>query len=183
MLGGLPQYSSDPKCFNSSISYYQDDYTWCVQRAKFLPLVISVVRIATPTVWLLVVGLGYVNGLILYFFVQFDPKPQNRKLDLHYTTYLISLPAWIGFSQRFMPKHCPLRIYYIITVVYGMILFAFCLTFLLEYGEKKIRSYQVHEIRELIDMNFRFTGTGLVLDYMRKQQLVGFAFILLHLMI
>lgn len=101
LIGGLPQHTFDNQYFSSSLSYYSDDYTWCVQTAKYLPLSISFFRIMTPTGWILMIGLGYVNGVVLYFFVQMDPASENRRLDLNHTTYLISLPAWIGLSQSF----------------------------------------------------------------------------------
>lgn len=165
LFGGVPQHTNIDQYSSSSISFQSDDYTWCVQRAKYLPLLIS-------TVWILVVGLGYVNGLILYFLVSFDSKRENRNLDLHYTTYLISLPAWIGFSQRFHPKNWSLKVYYYTTVLFGMFFFAIALNLLIKYGTQRILSYQVHQIVELIDMRYKLSGTANVLQHIRKQETV-----------
>lgn len=173
VIGGLPQYTFDNQYLNSSLSYCSDDYTWCVQAAKYLPLPISFFRIMTPAVWVLVIGLGYVNGLVIYFFVQMDPDPENRRLDLNHTTYLISLPAWIGLSQRFYPKHWPLRLYYMITLMYGMIFFAIVLSFVSEFGEKRIRAYQIHTIGEFIDMGFRLAGSATILKKIQMQEMVS----------
>lgn len=172
LIGGMPQFKSGSEYYNSSLSYLSDDYTWCVQRAKFLPIWKSFFRIATTEVWLLLVGLGFVNGLVLYFFVQFDTKPEHHKLDLHYTIYLISLPAWIGVSQRFRPNYWPLRIYYMITLVFGMFCFARALFSLLQHGTQKIRADQIHTVAELVEMNFKFVRADLILDNMQKQLLV-----------
>lgn len=139
LLGGLPQYAHDFENFSSSISYHSDDYTWCVQRAKFLPLAISFFRMATPGAWVLAVGMGYMNGLILYLFVAFDSKRENRKLDLQYTTYAISLSSWIGVSQNFSPKYWPLRIYYFIGLLFGIAFFATFLRNIMEYATIRLR--------------------------------------------
>lgn len=171
-MGGLPQYPFGQEHFTSSLSYVSDDYTWCVQRAKFLPLWVSFFRIASPNVWIACVGLGFVNGIILFLFVQFDSKPENRRLDLHHTIYLISLPAWIGISQRFYPKHWPLRLYYMITLIYGMIFFAIAMNFLLEYTGVEVRAYQIHKIAELIATKFRLFGTAAILEKIREQGMV-----------
>lgn len=173
LLGGLPQHSHILNDFNSSISYLADDYTWCVKRAKLLPLAISFIRIATPAVWILVVCVGYVNGFILYLFVQFDTEPENRKLDLHYTTYLISLPSWIGISQRFNPRHWPLRLYYVITLLFGMVFFAvFCFNLIVR-AKVRIRYYQMHTVDELIDMDFRLAGSSAIFENVQNQPLVS----------
>lgn len=139
LLGGLPQYAHDFENFSSSISYHSDDYTWCVQRAKFLPLAISFFRMATPGAWVLAVGMGYMNGLILYLFVAFDSKRENRKLDLQYTTYAISLSSWIGVSQNFSPKYWPLRIYYFIGLLFGIAFFATFLRNIMEHATIRLR--------------------------------------------
>lgn len=89
----VPQYSDDNKNFNSSIAYGSVDYTWCVQRAKLLSLCVFYFRIATATAWLLVVGVGYMNGFILYLFVQFDSKPQIR-FESHNLPNIIAILDW-----------------------------------------------------------------------------------------
>lgn len=173
LLGGLPQYSHDLERFSSTISYYSDDYTWCVQRAKLLPLAVSFFRIATPGAWLLAIGMGYVNGFILYLLLAFDPNPENRQRDLHYTTYVVSLSSYIGVSQRFNPKHWPLRTYYFIGLLFGMAFFTMFFQNIMVYTTMRIRKYQLTTVTELIDEDFRFAGEATALDYMRNQALVS----------
>lgn len=175
LLGGLPQYSHDFKDFNSTVSYYSDDYTWCTQRANLIPLAFSFFRIATPAVWVLVVGLGYVNGLIIYLLVQLDPEPRNRNLDLHHTIYQISLSSWIGMSQRFHPKHWPLRLYYLITLLCGMVLFTIFFSNIITSAKNRIRAHQVHSIAEMIEQNFRLAGSSAIFDKIQNQPLVSVA--------
>lgn len=172
VISGLPQYTLGHHDLKSSLSYDSDDYTWCVQKAKYLPLWISFFGIAPPAVWFAVFGLGYVNGFVLFFFVQLDPKPEIRKLDLNHTLYLIALPSWIGFSQRFYPKHWPLRLYYMITLIYGMIFTALGLYYLLDFSIKRFRADQIHKIAELIDLDFRLAGTAVILEKVREQGMV-----------
>lgn len=43
---------------------------------------------------------------------------------------------------------------------------------LLEYGTKRIRSYQVHTVAELVDMEYRLAGTTAVLERIREQEMV-----------
>lgn len=123
---------------------------------------------------MMVVGLGYVNGVILYFIVKFDSRTQHHKLNVHHTIYMISLPSWIGVTQRFNPKSWPLRLYYFSTLLFGITLFAICLNQFGERAQARVRKYQVHSVAELVDMEYRFFGTSAVLENMRKQVSVRF---------
>lgn len=173
LLGGLPQYSHNLANFDSSISYYSDDYTWCVQRPKFLPLSISFFRILPPVVWILIVGLGYVNALILYLLVQFDSNPRIRKLDLHHTTFLISLPSWIGISQQFKPNYWPLRLYYISTLLFGMVVFAIFSTLLVKRSQVRLRFFQVQSVSDIVAEEFGLAGSLEIYEHIRHQSLVS----------
>lgn len=173
LLGGISEYSHTFENFDSSIAYHSDDITWCVQRAKFLPLAISFFRIATPSVWLLVVGLAYVNGFIIYFFVQFDTKPKHHKFDLHYALVLISLPSWIGVSQTFNPKYWPLRLYYFTTVLFGMLVFASFSFELITRGQIRLRFRQTNSIDNIVDMKFRLAGSSDVVKHLQQQSPVS----------
>lgn len=173
LFGGIPTHTQDSKHFNSSIAYYDDDNTWCVQRAKITPPFISFMHVADPAVWLLVVGLGYVNGLILYFFVKFDTKNENQKLNLHLTIYLISLPSWIGISQRFNPKYWPLRFYYFFTLLFGSVPFGIVLCYFGTFLRFRIRKQQIQTVTELFEMDFKLFGTDEVLKSIQQQQTVS----------
>lgn len=144
-----------------------------MQTAKILPFFISLTRIASPAVWMIIVGLGYVNGVILYFFVKLDSKTQHHKLNVHHTIYLISLPSWIGVTQRFNPKSWSLRFYYFSTLLFGMAIFAIGLSQFGERAQARVRRYQVHTVAELVEMEYRLFGTAAVLENMRKQSAVS----------
>lgn len=130
-------------------------------------------RIAQPGAWLLIIGLGYVNGIVLYFFVKLDSNTKNRKLDIHNTIYLISLPSWIGVSQRFRPEYWPLRLYYFSTLLFGMAVFAVGLCSFIEYAQTRLRKYQVHTVAEVVIMEYRLAGTAAISEHLQNQQIVS----------
>lgn len=94
--------------------YFQDDFTWCLQKAPKMLWLLSIMTALSPTVWVLVIfGYGYVSGFLLYLLIQFDEKYEQRNnRDWHYTTLLISLPSVIGTSQRFRPHSIKIRFIY-----------------------------------------------------------------------
>lgn len=76
-------------------SNVQDNLIWCVKNSSFYPKYMGFFFIATPECWILIIfGIGYVCGFILYIFIQFDTKYVQRNVrDCHYTTWLILLPT------------------------------------------------------------------------------------------
>lgn len=98
-IGGIYPNSVGLK---SSIPYTSDEFTWCVQKAKLIPKYLRICSIAPPEVWCgFIFVYGYGSGFILYLLIQFDKNYAERNNRCwHYTTWLIALPAAIGFSQR-----------------------------------------------------------------------------------
>lgn len=60
-----------------------------------------------------------------------------------------------------------------ITLIYGMIFFAIALSFVSEFGEKRIRAYQIHTNGELIDMDFQLAGTASILEKIKVREMVS----------
>ncbi|XP_031639772.1 uncharacterized protein LOC116351775 [Contarinia nasturtii] len=164
LIGGIfPNLTNlHPTTSIISVPYYRDELIWCTQKAKYFPLFISVSQAISPECWLILIfGIGYVTGLILYIFIQFDLKYEKRnQLDWHYTTWLIALPAVIGVNQRFYPKYLPLRIFYGFILI--MSLFHWNIVF--HYGVRFIREpiqrHQISTVTEIIDEDFRLAGSA-----------------------
>lgn len=115
LVGGIYPNVTTFGITSISRPYSQDDLTWCIQKAKYFPLLISFAFIAKPECWILYIfGVGYTVGFLLYLYVQldFEYKHGNQR-DWHYTTWLISLPIVIGINQRFQPKRQSLRFFYL----------------------------------------------------------------------
>lgn len=142
--------------------YYQDDLTWCVQRAGHFSMIISALFAATPECWLLLIfGIGYTSSFLVYIMIQFDLEYKHRnKRDWHYISILVILPAIIGVNQRFQPKFMPLRMFYgLIILIY---VFSWQAIFLLGYRYLKepIPRTQVSTITEIIYNNYRLSGSS-----------------------
>lgn len=77
-------------------------------------MIINAFLAVAPECWfILIFGIAYGIGLIIYIMVQFDLKyNQRNRCDWHYTLILITLPDIIGFNQRFKPKSTTLRMFY-----------------------------------------------------------------------
>lgn len=69
--------------------------------------------VAPECYFILIFGITYGVGFMIYIMIQFDLKyVQRNRRDWHYTLILITLPGIIGFNQRFKPKSTSLRMFY-----------------------------------------------------------------------
>lgn len=159
--GGLFPNATFNDNFSHSKRYYQDDLTWCIQKAKNLPMIFNIFVSATPECWLLLIfGVGYTCGFLFYIMIQFDLKYEKRnQRDWHYTTWLISLPSVIGVNQRFQPKSHSLRFFYGFYLVVAMFAWQNIFLLVIPFIKKPIYRPQISTIHEIIKDEFRLAGS------------------------
>lgn len=172
---GVGQQSQiDGNLFTASTSYYSDDYTWCIKRSTLLPLELNLFHVCSIIIWFLIVLHVIVQSVVLNILLQFDRDYAKRDYrDWIYVFLFVSMPAVIGVSQRFHPKHTLLRIYYGLNLLCGVIIVAYLLTFGYSFLKRSIWSYQIHTVAELVANDFRCFGTDAILEQMRKQTVVS----------
>lgn len=129
---------------------------------------------ADPEVWLMIIfGVGYVLGFLLYIVIQFDLKYEQRnQRDWHYTTLLIMLPTVIGFNQRYQPGFFTLKVIY---VVISMICVVFIQIFFYEMArflKVPVRHSQTSTVAEIVEKDFRLTGSTEVLTMIKFDERV-----------
>lgn len=166
VIGGIFPNVSFLEDFTLSTAYYQDDFTWCVQRSKFYPVILNFFLIATPECFILIIfGVGYVTGLILYAIIQLDVEYKYRnQRDWHYTTLLIMLPAVIGVNQRYKPKHFAIKILYFVIIVACVVHWQLFFYALIHYFQTPLHRPQISTINEIIENGFRLCGSSEVLS-------------------
>lgn len=176
MVGGVfPNVSFIDK-FTISSSYYQDDLTWCIQRSGYYSMIISFFLIATPECFILIVfGVGYFTGLLLYVIIQLDVKYVYRnQRDWHYTTLLIMLPAVIGVNQRYQPQRIVFKLLFFVIIMACVVhwqLFFYALVRSLQMPKHRP---QISTIDELIEHEFRLCGSTEVRSLITFDQKVLF---------
>lgn len=117
MIGGhLPT----PKSASLTISnpVMQDDYTWCVQKAKYFPMIFNWFLGMSPGCWIaMIFGVGYGSAFLFYILFQFDSKDTRYEdRDFHYALFFVTLPAVTGMNQRFSLKSMLPRAYFVLLV-------------------------------------------------------------------
>lgn len=143
-----------------STPYESDDLTWCIQRATKIPAYLRFMLIASPGSWILAIAMGYVCGFLLLVMMQFDKEyKQRNNRDWHYTTWLVTLPAFIGLSPSFYPKGGSIRIFYGVYLIFSIFCFQVVFCYWLDFLKLEMPRHQISTINEIFDNNFRLMGT------------------------
>lgn len=149
--------------FTFSRPYFQEDLTWCVQRAKYIPFTLNLFLAASPTVW--VSGSliwGYASATVMYILIQFDLEYNKRNhRDFHYMCWIVTFPTMIGMTQRFHPKHSILRIYYCLVAL--TLSFAWQKMFFHAFPFFTIpsRYAQISTVDQIVSDQFRLAGNSM----------------------
>lgn len=163
------------KKFEFSTYYYQDDLTWCIQRAKFFSFLLNAFLMADPECWLLIIfAVGYGLGSLLYIGIQFDLKYEQRnQRDWHYTTLLIMLPTVIGINQRYNPGFFSLKIIYFVVVMACVVHFQIFFFQGNRFLKIPVRHSQKSTVTEIIAKDFRLSGSNEVLSMIKFDERVN----------
>lgn len=157
-----------------SYPFYQEEFTWCVQKARNISMFVSITCAAKSEIWILLIfGVGYGSGLLLYIMIQFDLKYKHRNnRDWHYTTWLIALPAVIGVNQRYHPKYGPIRLYY----GFLLIMMVFAWQIMMWYGfrfiQQPVQFSQLATVNDIRDNEFRLVGSAELLPFLSQDSRV-----------
>lgn len=161
MIGGLYLDSYNSTESTVSIPYFQDDFTWCVQSAKFRPWILSPMTAMTPAVWLLVIfGYGYVFSFVLFLLIQFDKKYKKRNnINWHYALWLIILPSVTGMGKPFQPLAWKVRLIYGLILTMLVILSQTMVGHLLKFTQIRFLMHQTATVQEVADAEYQLMGS------------------------
>lgn len=171
---------SKSKIFYNSIKIQKRFYEF---RATNVYFPLNIFYAATPECWILIIfGIGYTTGWILYIMIQFDLKYEKRnQRDWHYTILLIALPTVIGISQRFHPKSGSLRVFYCFMLITSIAIWQIVLFLGVKFLKVPVQKHQLSTTAEIIDWTYRLTGSPEVLSLISFDERVSSTEILLDI--
>lgn len=174
IVGGLLYASPNISDAVFSIPYFQDDLTWCIQKAGKSPWIINLLQCPTPTVCVVFIfGYGYVYSFLLYVLIQFDTKyKQRNNRDWHYAAILISLPSAIGLSQRFRPVSWNIRIFYGVILLANLLAVQVALVHWYKFLQIQTPMHQIASVEEIIANDYALMGSAAVKNAIDTDQKV-----------
>lgn len=159
----------------TSIPYYQDKLIWCIQHAKKYPIFFNFFFIIPFEMWVVIIGVGFVLVSILtYFLMSFDPNYEYRieRYDVLYCFLWIVMPAITGIGCSYNPKRFIHRLIYWLLLVCPMLFHMMIGAFLYNFMNYQFYLYQISSVEEILDAEFRLTGSAEVLDVIEQDSMV-----------
>lgn len=151
-----------------TISYIQDDQTWCVQKAVPHDTWQNIFSLFTAGIWSLMILLTAVLAVFLYFLLQFNRNPQLRK-NFSYL-WLISFGSFLNVSTKFTPRTSAIRILFIFALVYGIIFSAIFSSSLISVLTRPRQSFQVYSVNTAYRNGFRFSTGNVAMSHVIASQ-------------
>lgn len=177
VVGGLFPNSTFLNAFSISTPYYPDELIWCIKTAKCYPIMFSLFFIARLDSWLIVFGVGYIIGTLIYVHIQFDVEYEHRnRRDWHYAVVLTALPMVIGVNQRFYPKNFTLRLSAFYFMMAFVLAWSAIFLELIRFIKVPVQHVQVSTVSELIQREFRLAGSAEVDSLIAFDQRVAIFF-------
>lgn len=161
IVGAFAQNSMVAKYFRTSISYLQDDLTWCVRRAETLPIFLNIFRLTDIYVWFSYSGLIVLCGIFLFIYIKTDPHIVHLNKNIYYMILLVAAPASAGFAinRRIMPHRPLFRIFFVVIVLASYVGLVTWSSFLSVTMLHTFRLDQVADIDGLIEQNFDLSSS------------------------
>lgn len=156
IIGGFAQNSRAAKYVSPSISYIQDDLTWCVHQADVLPPYLNIFRLTDSTVWFLYAGLIILTGILLFVYSKTDPQIIHHNKNIYYMILLVAAPASAGFAinRRVMPHKTLFRIFLILILLASYVGLVTWSSFLIVTTLHTYRLAQVADVDQLFEQKF-----------------------------
>lgn len=164
-IGALDEPSMIKNYLEACHSYYHDHLTWCVQKAKPIPLWKSIFHLSRHVdVYMGVLVLIIVLLLTCYYLFQYEHPIRTWNEGL-----LIIFRVAIGISANFEPKSTPLRIFYGLGLFAGTIFSIVVNAILMRNVTTPILNPQIQNIDEITNGEFTLIGDQFALAKLKLQ--------------
>lgn len=138
----------------------QNEQTWCVSRAKPIPVWLNMWQIASEPIWCLAFVTVYSEGLILYLLMRYERGHAGfMKKDFHYCVLMMATSAFTGMPHiTYRPKSKRLSLFIGLTLTTGILISTAWNCFLVKVLTRPTYKTQVTTVKELIENDFRLVG-------------------------
>lgn len=160
MIGAMDLDYRAENLFWQSKAYFQDDVTWCVSRSKARGIWRNIFQIFSTKVWFALIVATLVIAVAIRLITQVESRREN-----FVWSFMFSVSAAIGRNALFEPKRTSVRILMVFLFLYGLVLSTSFSTFLVSALTKPHYKYQVSNIEQAVERNFKFVGGEVVLSY------------------
>lgn len=118
MIGGLCENDISMKFLGSTVSYYDDDLTWCVAKAKLSDKYMNVFIVFDRYLWTIIFLIALGTAIILNLIMRYE-NIIKENFSWH---FLITVSLSINNYVEFWPKGISYRVLVIGLALYGILI-------------------------------------------------------------
>lgn len=168
MIGGLAKGSEDLYNFTSTVAYYHDDLTWCVNKAKAIPIYFNIFYYVKDYE-LIIFGIFILLAATLTGFglMAFEEKTYDL-----YTCLLFAVGILTCSSINFYPKGYTVRLGYALCYLAALSLVTTFNAFLLIALTHPVLMEQVKSFSDIKRENYQIIGNHDVFKELSRQEKV-----------
>lgn len=149
----------------------QNERTWCVSRAKPIPVWLNMWRITTKPIWCMALVTIYLEGLVLYLLMQYERGHTGyMKKDYHYCVLMMAMSAFAGMPHiTYRPKSKRMSLFFGLMLITGILISTAWNCFLIKVLTSPIYNAQISTISELMEHDYRLVGSYNGKEFMMQQ--------------
>lgn len=156
LIGGMDHDKHVDGILDRSMSYIQDDQTWCVHAARVSDTWQNIFSLFALEMWITVTLFAVLLAIILHLLMKFCGESIFRK-DFSYTL-LVAFASFLNISPSFKPHGAAVKILFIFASAYGIIFSAIFSCSLISVLTRPRAGFQVNSISSAYHEGYRFAS-------------------------
>lgn len=154
--------------FEPLTSYHQDDYTWCVARAKVIPEWKNVFYIISDDIVFVGLTIAAVSiNICIFLLTAFDPRP----LDLWESICFFGRTLF-GINANYTPQNQKLRCLFVLFIMICLWITTIFIAFIIKFYSLQIYEKQLKSVTEIVERNYKLLTSRALLDRIIQQRMV-----------
>lgn len=168
LIGGLDNDEKVNRLLDRTVSYLQDDQTWCVHKALPYDTWENIFSLFTLGMWLLLIGSTVIIAIFLYFLLKNNNNYQLRNYFSY--AWLVSFASFLNMSPTFEARSHSLKILFFFALMYGIIFSATFSSSLISVLTHPRQGYQVDTVKAAYKNGFRFSTGNVALAHVQASE-------------
>lgn len=165
MIGGLYENAISKRILGSTVSYYDDDFTWCVAKAKFADKWMNVFIVFDGYVWAAIFLISVVTAILLELIM----KAENIVKENFSWYFLITFSLSISNYVHFWPKRSSFQILAMGLALFGIVINGAYHSALLKILKEPRYEMQVDNVEAALAQDFTFTGGENIFEFLDSE--------------
>ena len=152
MVGGLYENPVSRTYLSASISYHQDDITWCVAKAGFAPTWLNVFLIFSEKTWFAIIGALMVTSLVMWLFV----RRENVYRKNFMWSFMVALSISTSQYGHYSPRKFYIKLFLATLIFYGLHINTAYHSYLISVLTKPRYDQQISTVQTAIENGMEF---------------------------